>query len=692
MLHRARELDVDVVKQGRQGQAAGLSGGAGGVEASPRPRRPWWATTCPTCRCWRTVRLPVAVADAAEEVRAAAAVVTKSAGGGGGRARGRGDDPQTSRDLGDDPGPVPQHRKESRHHETPVAVAGRQPGRACRPVPDLPGHHGRGRPEAPVAPPATPDADAAGDHGPGAWWNPKRAPTSARPTATRKADSAGSSRPRPTRGPRRGCTCSPSPRPCSTRPTASRSRSPPTRARSAPRSCVRRRVRPACRSAGAICRATSSSTWTARRRPRDRRWSSGADDPNVLKIAADNVHFDNDRLLLYTNDRIQVTSQQVEISGRGLSLRWNEDPQELQMLRLEHGDGLVVRNVPGQEEVELLALPTGGTTRRSAVRGSGPDAPRPRPQTMPAAVAVAPPVPRSGHPRRAARARTSIPATFHSEVRVVQGTRYIRGADTLSMEFQWARAAGTRAGRPHPASGLPPPLRKSRRPPARWPPAAGRAPAARADLLERPADRGARHRSPGPGRWRSFPPGHTDTPSRKNVAVRGGVPPSACSTARRSALCREFEFRRMATPTGDRRLGRLVGTPTDPGPAEPGGGRGDPLSDDGFELSETGDTARLEGAGYIVRPASRGGVSGGWPCCLLPLRRTGRGGDAGGSRPRGGGGGPGVHQLARLGGRRARARISPPGAASTSARHTSEGMWSCPAARVVTACGATSCS
>lgn len=82
VLHRARELDVDVVKQGAKEklpayravlEELGLTEAQTAVMGDDLPDLPLLAHCA----------LPVAVADAAEEVRAAAAVVTKAPGGAG---------------------------------------------------------------------------------------------------------------------------------------------------------------------------------------------------------------------------------------------------------------------------------------------------------------------------------------------------------------------------------------------------------------------------------------------------------------------------------------------------------------------------------------------------------------------------------------------------------------------------------
>ncbi|MCJ7544042.1 MAG: hypothetical protein MUP47_05665 [Phycisphaerae bacterium] len=327
-------------------------------------------------------------------------------------------------------------------------------------------------------------------------------------------------------------------------------------------------------------------------------------DPNVVQVTADNVHFDNDKLLLYTNDRVHVTSQQVEISGHGLSMQWNEDPQELQMLRLEHGDSLVVRYAPGQEETELLGLPTGG------LPGAAPEAleltATAPVETMPVAIAASEPTAQELAAAARRRGKNVYVATFYGDVRVAQGARYIRGADSLSMEFQWARAMVERTGEQAGPTATP------ERPAA---PAAaeGEAPAVEARAAA-PSPATQPTAEPVTITWSGpveiLPTGYTDTPSRRNVTVSGQGTAVNLFDGETSALCREFEFRRVAGQTGDRRLGRLTGAADSPAMLSLAGGEQIFCPLMLFEMSVAGDKARLQGAGYMVRPAGRGGTSG----------------------------------------------------------------------------------
>lgn len=329
------------------------------------------------------------------------------------------------------------------------------------------------------------------------------------------------------------------------------------------------------------------------------------DDPNVLQVVTDNVYFDNDKLLLYTNDRVQVISQQVEISGHGLSMQWNEDPQELQMLRLEHGDGLVVRYVPGEEQAELLALPKGGTPG-AAVEELDLAAAAPL-EAAPGRMAA--PEPTAPEPAAAARRRGKniYAATFYGDVRVSQGARYIRGADSLSMEFQWARVMEDRADESAGAKVAPAGPAAPAAPQAELPTGEARA-AAPASPAMQPTGEPITITWSGP--LEILPAGYTDNPSRKNVAVSGRGAAVNLFDGDTSALCREFEFRRLAGQAGDRRLGRLVGAADNPAMLSLVGGEQIFCPLILFELSAAGDRATLQGAGYMVRPADRGAASG----------------------------------------------------------------------------------
>ncbi len=354
------------------------------------------------------------------------------------------------------------------------------------------------------------------------------------------------------------------------------------------------------------------------------------DDPNVLVASADNIHFDNEKLLLYTNDRVRVTSQQIEMSGRGLSVRWNEDPQELQVLRLEQGDGMVIRYVPG-EEVELVALP-GGEKRSAAeapTEGAGPT----EAETAPAApdlsdeaAAMAldegpssPPPSQEAAERQPSqppprhRVRNIYTAEFRGQVRVEQGNRYVHGADTLALEFQWARSRrDEERAEPPPAIVTPGelvmPAGSGGEVPAIVPvektPAKVETPATlQASTTPASQPMGEPITITWTGPLEIVPTGYTENPSRKNVAVLGQGNAVTLFDGNTTALCHQFEFRRKADATGDRRQGRLVGTADCPALLALAGGEEIVCRSMRFELSPTGDSARLDGEGYISRPA-----------------------------------------------------------------------------------------
>jgi lipopolysaccharide export system protein LptA/lipopolysaccharide export system protein LptC len=353
-------------------------------------------------------------------------------------------------------------------------------------------------------------------------------------------------------------------------------------------------------------------------------------DPNVLIASADNIHFDNERLLLYTNDRVRVTSQQVEMSGRGLSVRWNEDPQELQVLRLEQGDGMVIRYVPG-EEVEFLALPGGG--KLSAVPGQGEEAGQDETEPAPPmplegidetvnkpideAPAPPPPIQEAAEhqpkPPSRHKARNIYTAEFRGDVRVVQGDRYVHGADKLALEFQWASSRRDEDRAEPPARVTPGELiisPGSATEPAAEAPAKVEAPAsveapATVESSTAPASQpmGEPITITWTGPLEIVPTGYTENPSRKNVAVSGQGTTITLFDGNTTALCHQFEFRRKADPAGDRRQGRLTGTADCPALLALANGEEIVCRSMQFELSPTGDTARLEGEGYIARPA-----------------------------------------------------------------------------------------
>lgn len=76
----------------------------------------------------------------------------------------------------------------------------------------------------------------------------------------------------------------------------------------------------------------------------------------VLRLKCRDVAFDRDVLEIQTDHEFNLWSRQLDLSGKGISIRWNERPRELRRLRIEQGDVMIVKELP--EQVDMIQLPT----------------------------------------------------------------------------------------------------------------------------------------------------------------------------------------------------------------------------------------------------------------------------------------------------------------------------------------------
>lgn len=66
----------------------------------------------------------------------------------------------------------------------------------------------------------------------------------------------------------------------------------------------------------------------------------------VMTISTSNVEFSRHMLELYTPDRVDVWSKEVNLHGRDLRIQWNESPRELRELKLAVVDKLIIKQMP----------------------------------------------------------------------------------------------------------------------------------------------------------------------------------------------------------------------------------------------------------------------------------------------------------------------------------------------------------
>ncbi len=92
---------------------------------------------------------------------------------------------------------------------------------------------------------------------------------------------------------------------------------------------------------------------------------------DLVRIYVDYVNFDNDKLEIRTDSYVTVLSNEADILGRGLVIRWNEKPRELRMLKIKRGEYMAIKEVPvGFDAVSVSERPGrsgAGETTRPAV-------------------------------------------------------------------------------------------------------------------------------------------------------------------------------------------------------------------------------------------------------------------------------------------------------------------------------------
>ena len=323
---------------------------------------------------------------------------------------------------------------------------------------------------------------------------------------------------------------------------------------------------------------------------------------DVVRIDTEDVEINSDELMLFTNGRVKVVSSEAYISGEGMSIRWNEDPQEIRTLRLERGDYMKVYYVG--ENQDVLSLP-GGAARVSSSESPAAAGGAATRNTATSSTSTVTPTTDNA---RIASQQTSSPghreaqniyrATFSGDVTVDQGARKIHGADTLSLDFQWERG----------------PLEDSRASPSQRKQSAGSAPGGakppESVAASRPAARmvgsaptSAPASRPGRGepilvKWTGplviNAAGYTDAPSRKNLAASGQGREVVLSDSQATATCRRFEFHQ---PGG---RGELAGEPNAPALLVTANNERVVCPLIKFDLQA--GSAQLAGAGYMTRP------------------------------------------------------------------------------------------
>ncbi len=170
--------------------------------------------------------------------------------------------------------------------------------------------------------------------------------------------------------------------------------------------------------------------------------SRNVDDPNtiegVLQVHLDSIDFDNEALTLDSDGPVHLFSDDVDVQGRGLTIRYNEAPRELALLRLAHGDRLRLLNAP--TGLGAFGLPGDGQTNREDPNAQTSDAvDQTQDGDEPEATTD-----QQNAAAEAREAQNRYMATFSQNVRVVSEDGSMTGADVLSLVFEmgegWAGA------------------------------------------------------------------------------------------------------------------------------------------------------------------------------------------------------------------------------------------------------------
>lgn len=177
----------------------------------------------------------------------------------------------------------------------------------------------------------------------------------------------------------------------------------------------------------------------------------------AMSLAMNNAAFDNETFRIYTAgyvdpdgkevpaDRVRVeVSGNYEFVGYGLTIRWNDRDQRLELLKIAHGEKLIVKDpslLSGAAEGTESARGNESETPVVAV-AAGPASPVP-PAPAEAAPAPAPFSPAAPTPAPAAHAPPPVyVASFKENVRITQGEQTLVVGDAMNVQFLLESANG----------------------------------------------------------------------------------------------------------------------------------------------------------------------------------------------------------------------------------------------------------
>lgn len=314
------------------------------------------------------------------------------------------------------------------------------------------------------------------------------------------------------------------------------------------------------------------------------------DQPDqTIRVRTEDLDINNDLLQISTPNSVKVYSEQADIFGAGMTIRWNENPRELRELRLEHGQKMVIYSVPSEFETIglpgdsaatsgaavspnvpmgddgfLLALAEPGTNIAAAgaatMQSPPASAPAPRPaRTRPAG--AAPPQ----------RSQNKFQADFtdpDGKITVVSGQRTITGAKQLSLIFSGNRPSANSQSDSLAVSGQPKSaatgMARPKPAPAGSAVSAGGPAAALSAIapVTSPAKPPMTITWNGPLVVRAV--GFADKNAQKDYLLTAGGDSLVLSDRDTKAACKKFTFESVGDPKTPRQTGQIEGGPGEP--------------------------------------------------------------------------------------------------------------------------------
>ncbi len=161
-------------------------------------------------------------------------------------------------------------------------------------------------------------------------------------------------------------------------------------------------------------------------------WPDQPDD-TLVHIYVDQIDFDTELLSITSESVVTVESKLADVKGRGLSLSWDQKPDELRMARIDEAQYITIYSLPKDL--------TRSMTSSQAAQDQSPATAAAKPEDHEPVT----PVPAKDQPLAdfaEPAARNIYQAKFLAgeiPIEIVQGSRRIAGLDELVMTFQWDR-------------------------------------------------------------------------------------------------------------------------------------------------------------------------------------------------------------------------------------------------------------